>query len=122
MGRGVCAETEPLLMMRPPRGSWAFMMRKASWVHRNGPVKLVPTTACHLSSAGPRWDRRRADAGIVEQQIEPPIGILNLGEQRLHAVRIGDIRGHDKAAALSCAPSAATWSSLSLRRPASATM
>ena len=28
-GRGVCAEIEPLLMMRPPRGLCAFMIRIA---------------------------------------------------------------------------------------------
>src|SRR5687768_10867158 len=28
-GRGACAEIEPLLMMRPPRGSCAFMSLKA---------------------------------------------------------------------------------------------
>ena len=32
LGRGACAEIEPLLMMRPPRGSWSFMIRNASWV------------------------------------------------------------------------------------------
>ena len=26
-GRGACAEIEPLLMMRPPRGVWSFMIR-----------------------------------------------------------------------------------------------
>ena len=25
-GRGACAEIDPLLMMRPPRGSWSFMI------------------------------------------------------------------------------------------------
>src|SRR5258707_13993440 len=48
-GRGACAESEPLLMMRPPRGVWSFMMRKACCVHRNGPVRLVFTTACHCA-------------------------------------------------------------------------
>src|SRR5881397_3917228 len=48
-GRGACAEIEPLLMMRPPRGVWSFMMRKACCVHRNGPVRLVFTTACHCA-------------------------------------------------------------------------
>ena len=48
-GRGACAEIEPLLMIRPPRGFWSFMIRKACCVHRNGPVRLVLTTACHCS-------------------------------------------------------------------------
>src|SRR3954452_17725112 len=49
-GRGACAEIEPLLMMRPPRGVWSFMMRKACWVHRKGAVRLVFTTPCHRAS------------------------------------------------------------------------
>src|SRR5262245_32370723 len=49
LGRGAEAEIEPLLMMRPPRGFWLFMILKASWVHKNGPVRLVSTTACHCS-------------------------------------------------------------------------
>src|SRR6266508_3036465 len=48
-GRGACAEIEPLLMMRPPRGLWLFMILNASCVHRNMPVRLVFTTACHCS-------------------------------------------------------------------------
>src|SRR5689334_2690847 len=44
LGRGACAEMEPLLMMRPPRGSWLFMILKASCVQRNAPVRLVSTT------------------------------------------------------------------------------
>src|SRR6516165_1379280 len=48
-GRGLYAEMEPLLMMRPPRGSWLFISLKASWVQRKGPERLVSTTACHCS-------------------------------------------------------------------------
>jgi hypothetical protein len=32
LGRGVVAEIEPLLMMRPPRGVCAFIVRKACWM------------------------------------------------------------------------------------------
>src|SRR5437660_2975638 len=48
-GRGACAEMEPLLMIRPPRGSWAFMSLKASCVQRNAPVRLISTTVFHCS-------------------------------------------------------------------------
>src|SRR5215831_15760994 len=34
-GRGACAEIDPLLMIRPPCGVWAFMILNASCVHRN---------------------------------------------------------------------------------------
>src|SRR5262245_31480708 len=50
IGRGACAEMEPLLMMRPPRGSWLFMILKASWVQRKEPVRFVSTTAFHFSN------------------------------------------------------------------------
>src|SRR5262245_25687772 len=49
-GRGLWAEIDPLLMIRPPRGSCAFMIRNASRVQRNAPVRLVRTTASHCSS------------------------------------------------------------------------
>ena len=49
IGRGACADTEPLLMMRPPRGVCAFITRKAAWVQKNGPFRLVSTTARHCA-------------------------------------------------------------------------
>src|SRR5438034_2638053 len=49
LGRGTCAEIEPLLMMRPPRGSCDFISLTACCAHRNAPVRLTPTTALHCS-------------------------------------------------------------------------
>src|SRR4029079_14486976 len=40
LGRGVCAEMEPLLMMRPPEGSCRFIIPIARWAHRKEPVRL----------------------------------------------------------------------------------
>src|SRR3954462_7385333 len=40
LGLGAGAEIEPLLMMRPPRGSWSFMMRKAACVQKKAPFRL----------------------------------------------------------------------------------
>ena len=37
-------------MMRPPRGVCAFMIRIASCVQRNAPVRFVSTTAFHCSN------------------------------------------------------------------------
>src|SRR6476661_125561 len=50
LGRGACAEIEPLLMMHPPRGCWLFIMRNASCMHRNTPVRLMSTTVFHCST------------------------------------------------------------------------
>src|SRR6266853_5607774 len=48
-GRGAWAEIDPLLMMRPPFGVWAFMILNASCEHRKTPVRLALTTVCHWS-------------------------------------------------------------------------
>src|SRR5215467_5043223 len=49
-GRGECAEIEPLLMIRPPRGSWSLITRNAAWVHRNAAVRFTPTTDCQSAN------------------------------------------------------------------------
>ena len=49
-GRGVCAEIDPLLMMRPPRGDCVFIRRIAARAHRNVPVRLTSTTRRHSST------------------------------------------------------------------------
>eukprot|EP00042_Codosiga_hollandica_P000420 m.923579 g.923579 ORF g.923579 m.923579 type:complete len:446 (+) comp111198_c0_seq1:298-1635(+) len=41
---------EPLLMIRPPRGSCAFISAKAARAHRKLPVRLVSTTARHCAT------------------------------------------------------------------------
>src|ERR1019366_10729185 len=57
-GRGACAEMEPLLMIRPPRGRCAFMSLMASWAQRNAPVRLTATTRIHCSE-------RRSSSGMA---------------------------------------------------------
>src|SRR5580693_5400000 len=48
-GRGVWAEIEPLLMIRPPAGRCAFIIATAWCAHRNEPVRLVATIDCQPS-------------------------------------------------------------------------
>src|SRR5580658_5878583 len=48
-GRGACAEREPLLMIRPPRGCCAFISLMASCAHRKAPVRFTATTLFHCS-------------------------------------------------------------------------
>ena len=43
-GRGVCAEIEPLLMIRPPCGFCFLIRPKAPRAHRKTPVTLVLMT------------------------------------------------------------------------------
>src|SRR5207244_2523058 len=46
---GAWAEMEPLLTIRPPRGSWLVMSLIASCVQRKAPVRLTSTTEVHCS-------------------------------------------------------------------------
>src|SRR5258708_74622 len=48
-GLGAWADMEPLLTIRPPRGSWRFMILIASWVQRKAPVRFTATTELHCS-------------------------------------------------------------------------
>jgi hypothetical protein len=43
-------------------------------------------------------DRRRADTGIIEQEIETTESRLRLGEELAYRCGIGDIGGHDQRA------------------------
>ena len=43
-------------------------------------------------------DCRRADAGIVEQEVEPTESRLRLGEELAHRGGVADIGGHDQSA------------------------
>ena len=49
-GRGVYAEMEPLLMMRPPCGICDLKIRTASRVQRNVPMRLMFVTCWNFSS------------------------------------------------------------------------
>jgi hypothetical protein len=64
--------------------------------------------------------RRRADPGIVEQQIEPAERLLRLGEERANGCGITDIGPDDERARPDDFP---PWPCVqeSLRRPARAT-
>eukprot|EP00419_Tripos_fusus_P077334 CAMPEP_0172887080 /NCGR_PEP_ID=MMETSP1075-20121228/132903_1 /TAXON_ID=2916 /ORGANISM="Ceratium fusus, Strain PA161109" /LENGTH=207 /DNA_ID=CAMNT_0013740683 /DNA_START=237 /DNA_END=861 /DNA_ORIENTATION=- len=98
LGLGRSAEMEPLLMILPPCGDCAFIIRKACCVHRNGAVRLVFTTCIHckyvnfsMGTAGAPQPallkaRRDGHAPAAEWQTGyPPLsGLVNLqGEQAL---------------------------------------
>ena len=82
-------------MMRPPIGFCAFMILMASWVHRNGPVRLAATTLePGLVRQILQRHGRRAAAGIVEHQVEAAEGLLGPGEQGLDRFPLGDVGRH----------------------------
>ncbi len=83
-------------MMRPPCGSWLFIMRKACCAHRNEPVKLTATTFDHCSKVKLlERNSTRADAGVVEQQVDAAVGLFDTIEQRGDRRRVGDVGRHD---------------------------
>jgi hypothetical protein len=80
-GRGACAASDPLLMMRPPGMSWLFMMRNASCVQRNIPVRFTATTCFHCSyvrsSSGARGT---GGTRVVEEDVHAAEGLDRPGE------------------------------------------
>ncbi len=115
----MCAEIDPLLMIRPPRGSCAFIVATASRAHRKAPVRLTATVDNHPS------------IGISST---PPTGpnvpaLLTSRSTRPHSPRAAANRSvTDAGSATSVGttsaasvPSAVS-SSVAARRPASATL
>ena len=121
MGRGACAEIEPLLMMRPPFGDCAFMIRIACWQQRKVPVRFAATTACHFSKG-------RSSIGIAGA---PVPALLKRTSRRPNADFTFSKRARTDSgwptsagtasARLPAPDSSTAFSSGSLRRPASAT-
>ncbi len=121
-GLGAWADIEPLLTIRPPRGSWLFMILIASWVQRNAPVRLAPTTALHCSyvrsSSGTggvpepallkrRSNRPKASTVCPKRALTDSGSATSVGTQSIRAPRFE--------------PAAAVASKASFRRPASTT-
>src|SRR4051812_17298624 len=119
--RGACAEIEPLLMMRPPRGSWLFMMRNACCVHRNAPVRFVSITRRHCSNGR---SSSATPSGV------PTPALLNNTSSRPNRARVaeniavtwsGCVTSHSTTSEGAAPADAATASSLPRSRPASTT-
>ena len=98
-GRGTRAESEPLLMIRPPRGDWAFISRNACLRAEEG------TGEVRLDDCVPLLEREilerhsgRAHTGVVEQHVESSEPRVDLGEERRHRRRITDVAGQGDSA------------------------
>ena len=92
-------------------------------MQRKAPVRLTSTTRLPLLDRQLlERDRRRAGAGVVEQQVEAAERRLGRREQRLDRGRVGDV-GRDGESAVGAArrPPRALPRSASARRPARAT-
>src|SRR4029450_316290 len=116
LGRGAWAEMEPLLMMRPPRGCWSFMILIASCVQRKVPVRLVSTTAFHCSyvrsSIGLGGPPR--PALLTNTSRRPTSRLVRAKRSRTAA---GSPTSEGTASVFAPLASSATASSISLRRP-----
>ncbi len=122
-GRGVCAEIEPLLMIRPPGGCWFFMILNASCVHRKAPVRLMSTTAFHCSYDSSSSDMAGAPmpALLNSTSSRPNVSIVLAKSARTDSgtpTSVWTTSAFDGPAF----PSAAAASSRSTRRPARATL
>src|SRR2546422_3775932 len=107
-------------MIRPPRGSWLFMILNASWVQRNEPVRLVSTTAFHCATVRSSRSPAAPMPALLNRRSRRPNDSL----VRANKARIAS-GSHTSLGTTSvrplAAPAAATCSSASLRRPASET-
>ena len=94
LGRGVCAEIEPLLMMRPPRGILSLHQSHRPLGTQEGTGEVgVDGTPPLLEGQLVQRNCRGTDTGIVEQQIEPAEPLVDGCEQRVDTGNIADIGG-----------------------------
>ena len=102
-GAGLCAEIEPLLMIRPPRGRWARMIRDGllgaqEGAGQVGGDRLRPVVVADLIDCPPR----PGQAGVVDQQVEPPERGRYRLEEGADRVRVGNVgRQRDREIRLS---------------------
>ena len=120
-GRGVCAEIEPLLMIRPPRGRCSphhperlpGTQERAGQVHRD---HRVPGRQVDARRGRPP---ARDSPGVVEQQVDPAVPARPWSSNSAaHAA--SSVTSVGTGSSRSCP--AATASSASRRRPASTTV
>jgi hypothetical protein len=117
----VCAEIEPLLMMRPPLGVCAFMILMASWVQTNMPVKLVSTTFFQVSSGNSSIGTAGAPMpALLNRQVESAEFLASRGRTGA-LIDSGSLTSVGTEMVLALPASFAVSSSLSARRPASTT-
>ena len=108
-------------MIRPPRGVWRFISRKACCVQRNAPVRFVSTTDTPVVEVEVlERDGRGADAGVVEEHVESAEPVVDLGEERRDRRGIADV-ARDRHRS-SWPASAAAASRASRRRPVRTTV
>ncbi len=109
-GRGMLAEIEPLLMIRPPLGVCRFMSRNACWVQRNVPVRFVASvdvqSANSTSSSG---DAGGATPALLKRRSSRPnrasTSANRVGDRR----RVADVAGERDRSASDLGRSRLEW-------------
>src|SRR5262245_16366620 len=107
-------------MIRPPRGFWSFISRNASCVHRNGPVRLVATTVCHLSNGRSSIGMPALVPALLNSRSSRPNSCLVRANSAL--IDAGSVTSVGTASVGALPAALAVASSASLRRPASTTV
>src|ERR1700730_1697422 len=107
-------------MMRPPCGSWLFIMRKACWAQRNEPVKLTATTSDHCSKvrSSNGMPRVLIPALLNNKSMRPYVS-LTRSKRAVTAAGSRTSVGTTRVRGGGASARAAVSSSISRRRPAS---
>jgi hypothetical protein len=113
-GRGVCAEIDPLLMIRPPWGhlpversrEWGRILllqlpvRRLRAQERPVEVRVHDVPPRLVRQILDRHPARPERPRVVEQQIEPPEPLTHGREQGGHVVGSGHVRAYDERGAV----------------------
>src|SRR3989442_357676 len=121
-GLGAWAEMDPLLTIRPPRGSWLFMSLIASCVQRKAPVRLTSTTEVHCSKVTSSSGTGGApEPALLKRRSNRPNASFVLANRAFTDRGSRTSVGTLSIRAPSLDPAAAAASRGSLRRPATTT-
>ena len=81
--------SDEMLMIRPCRLAWRC--GNAAWLHRNVPVRFTASTRFHSASEIFGERGQRADAGAVDQDIQPTPGSDRLSHGGGDLLRLADV-------------------------------
>ena len=98
LGLGPWAEIDPLLMIRPPGGSCAFISRNACRAHRNEPVRFTSTTRCQSSTSSSSIGTGGATVpALLNSRSRAAVIGAHPVEEGLDRSGVADVGGDDRA-------------------------
>ena len=108
-------------MIRPPIGFWSFMILNASWVQRNEPVKIEPTTACQRSNGNSSIGAAAPNPALLNStSSRPKVSLVLANKARTESGLLTSV-GTPSALPCMLSTSPTTACSGSGRRPATTT-